>query len=137
MANRKFRRILDKASGATTYIGPDTRIKGDFSGQDNILVAGKITGSCDLQGMVTIADGGSWNGHLEATSIIIAGELEGEVVASDQIEISATARIKGTLSGASVAVAEGAVLEGDVRISGAGQPKHFVDKRAGGSEGDE
>jgi cytoskeletal protein CcmA (bactofilin family) len=129
MTDRRLRRILDKVQGATTFIAPGTTVEGKLRGSDNILVCGKVIGDCELAATVTIAEGGSWNGRIQSRNVIVGGGLQGEVVAQGQIEIASTARIDGTLTGSTVAIAEGAVLEGEVRINGGGDPKPFTEKR--------
>lgn len=134
MAN-KYRRMLDKSGGATTLIAADTVIEGSFSGGDNLVVCGRVTGNCDLPSSVTVAVGGSWTGKIKALHVVIAGKVEGEVVAERQIEVAASATVAGTLTGSSIAIAEGAVLDGDIKVSGGQGPRHFVEKREGSRTG--
>ena len=126
---KKFRRMLDQPSGATTLIAADTVIEGSFSGGDNLVVCGRVTGNCDIPCCVTVAEGGSWIGKIKALHVVIAGKVEGEIMAERQIEVAASANIAGTLTGGSIAIAEGAVMDGDIRVSGGQAPRHFVEKR--------
>jgi cytoskeletal protein CcmA (bactofilin family) len=130
MAENRFRRMLDKSRGATTFIAPGSRFEGNISSDDNVLVCGEVAGDCNIKAALTLAEGSRWEGNIRATNAIIGGELVGEVQTEGQIEIAATARIKGTVSGGTVAIAEGAVLEGEVRISSGEAAKVFTDKRS-------
>jgi len=122
--------MLDKSRGATTFIAPGSRFEGNIKSDDNVLVCGEVAGDCDIEATLTLAEGSRWEGNIRAANAIIGGELIGEVQTDGQIEIAATARIKGTVYGGTVAIAEGAVLEGEVRIT-SGQPaKMFTDKRS-------
>ena len=60
---------------------------------------------------------------------IIAGTIDGDIVAAGQVEISDTARISGTVSGEAIAVAEGAVVEGVMKTTGQSAPQGFIEKR--------
>ena len=110
------RRIQDSSSGPTTYIAPSTRIVGSISGQGAYVFCGTIEGDCDIDGPLTLADGGKWKGTIKATDIVVAGMVEGDVIARQRVEIAGTARVSGSLSGNSIAVAEGAVIEGEIKV---------------------
>jgi cytoskeletal protein CcmA (bactofilin family) len=72
---------------------------------------------------------GRWKGRIEATDIVIAGEVEGDVLAHGKLEVAAAARISGNLTGRSVAIAEGAVIEGGVNVQGDMPLITFTEKR--------
>jgi cytoskeletal protein CcmA (bactofilin family) len=101
------RRIHDASAGPTTYIAPSTKIVGTIAGQGSYVFCGIVEGDCDINGPLTLAEGGSWKGILKATDIIVAGTVEGDVVARQRVEISGTARVSGSLSGNSIKVTSG------------------------------
>ena len=123
------RRIHDSSSGPTTYIAPSTKIVGTIAGQGAYVFCGTIEGDCDIDGPVTLADGGRWRGTIKATDIVVAGIVEGDVIARQRVEIAGTARVSGSLSGNSIAVAEGAVIEGEIKVTSGTEPKTFHEKR--------
>ncbi|MBA3562636.1 MAG: polymer-forming cytoskeletal protein [Gammaproteobacteria bacterium] len=124
-----MRRILDKASGPTTFIGEDASFLGDIEGNGHFVICGAVTGNCKLDGPLTIAVTGRWKGRIEARDIVIAGQVDGDVFAEGKLEVAASARIDGNLSGRSVAVAEGAVIEGGINVQGETPLITFTDKR--------
>jgi cytoskeletal protein CcmA (bactofilin family) len=123
------RRIHDSSSGPTTYIAPSTTIVGTISGQGSYVFCGIVEGDCDIDGPLTLAAGGRWKGVLKATDIVVAGDVEGDVVARQRVEISGTARVSGSLSGNSIAVAEGAVIEGEIKVTSGEPAVTFQEKR--------
>jgi cytoskeletal protein CcmA (bactofilin family) len=125
------RRLSDSKSGPTTYIAPSTTIIGSVSGAGNYVFCGAIEGDCDIDGPITLAAGGTWRGTMRATDIVVAGEVDGDVVARQRVEISGTARVTGSLSGHSIAVAEGAIIEGEIRVTSGGEASTFEEKRRG------
>jgi cytoskeletal protein CcmA (bactofilin family) len=66
---------------------------------------------------------------LKATDIVVAGVVEGDVIAKQRVEILGTARVSGSLSGNSIAVAEGAVIEGEIKVTSGEAPLTFHEKR--------
>ncbi|MGW8367525.1 MAG: bactofilin family protein [Gammaproteobacteria bacterium] len=123
------RRIQDSASGPTTYIGAESRINGMIVGKGAYVFCGRVEGDCDIEGPATLGEGGYWVGTLKATDVVIAGTVDGDVVADQRVEVAGTARIAGSLTGHSIAVAEGAVIEGEIRIRSGGAATQFVEKR--------
>jgi cytoskeletal protein CcmA (bactofilin family) len=123
------RRIRDSVGGPTTYIAPSTKIVGTITGQGPYVFCGDVEGDCDINGPVTLAEGSRWKGTLRANDIIVAGVVEGDVVSRQRVEIAGTARVTGSLCGNSIAVAEGAVIEGEIKVTSGGPPVTFEEKR--------
>jgi len=123
------RRIQDASSGPTTYVAPSTKIVGTISGSGSYIFCGSVEGDCDIDGPVTLADGGHWRGTLRATDIIVAGEVDGDVIAKQRVELAGSARVSGSLSGNSVAVAEGAVIDGEISVASGEPAATFREKR--------
>lgn len=132
MSDFRSRRLCDRASGLATLISEGCKISGLITGSGEFLINGEIDGDCDLAGTVTLAKNGLWKGSIKADNVIIAGHVEGDITADGSIEITATARISGTVTAGAIAVAEGAVVEGVMKTTGPGNPQEFVEKRADG-----
>ncbi len=129
MSDPKKRRIHDSVTGLATLISEGCKITGVISGDGDFLISGEVEGECDLAGTLTIAVNGFWKGSIGASCVIIAGTVEGDIVAAGRIEISETARITGTVTGEAIAVAEGAVIQGNMKTTGKTDPVGFVEKR--------
>ncbi len=125
------RRLRDRIGQPATIIGPQARIDGDLAGEGHFMVSGQITGNADIRGAVTVADGARWEGDISADDVIVAGEVTGEITARESLEITASARIRGRIAAARVAMAQGSVVDGEVRVMGDGEVKHFDDRRGG------
>jgi cytoskeletal protein CcmA (bactofilin family) len=123
------RRIQDSSAGPTTFVAPSTVIVGTITGQGAYVFCGNVEGDCDIAGPVTIAEGSRWKGTLRATDVVVAGVVEGDVISRQRVEIAGTARVTGSLSGNSIAVAEGAVIEGEIKVTNGEAPVRFEEKR--------
>lgn len=132
MNDSRLRRLRDRSSAAATLINEGCRINGLITGVGDYLINGEVDGDCDLEGTVTLARNGLWKGTIKATNVIIAGHVEGDIVAGGRVEIADTARITGTVTGEAIAVAEGAVVEGVMKTAGPADPLEFVEKRQDG-----
>jgi len=131
MSDETKRRMHDANAGPGTLISEGCKIKGAISGRGNFMISGEVDGECDIEGTVTLTKDGLWRGTIKADSVIVAGTIEGDVYAATGVEIGDTARISGTVSGASIAVAEGAIVEGVMQTTGQATPTEFVEKRQG------
>lgn len=126
LANNKGRRSLDGVDGFTTSVGPGSIFTGTIGGEGHTIVLGRVEGNSELAGTVVIGEGGVWVGDITAQTVVIAGQVEGAVTAREKIEIVSTAQIRGSLTSPVIAIAEGAVHEGEIRM---GEVTRFTDQR--------
>jgi len=129
MNESRLRRMRDQSSGKATLINQGCKITGEISGNGDFIVHGEVAGDCDINGTVSLADSGLWQGSIRADNVIVAGQVEGDITANGKVEITTTAKITGTVTGEAIAVAEGAVVEGVMKTTGKSEPLEFVEKR--------
>jgi len=133
LGRSKGRRTLDKVEGFSTVIGKDSHFTGTLGGAGNYIIHGRVEGDCNIEGTLVVAEHGHWVGNITAGCVLIAGTVDGDVTARDKMEIISTARIKGKITSAVLAIAEGAIHEGVVAMAGKPDFKRFKDKRDAGS----
>ncbi|MEM9404102.1 MAG: polymer-forming cytoskeletal protein [Pseudomonadota bacterium] len=134
MSESRLRRLRDRSNGPATLISEGCKITGTLTGDGDFMINGEVDGECELAGSLTLASNGLWRGTIRAGTVIIAGTVEGDIESSGSVEIANTARINGTVQGQSIAVAVGAIVEGEMRTTGQSDPLEFVEKRdAGGA----
>lgn len=133
MNDTRKRRLRDASRGPATLISEGCKIIGKLEGSGDFMISGEIDGDSDLAGTVTLTPKGSWTGTLQAAAVIIAGRVDGNIISSGHIEIGNTANIDGTVTGGTIAVAAGAVVQGRMNTTVASAPVKFVEKR-GSSE---
>jgi cytoskeletal protein CcmA (bactofilin family) len=129
MNESPLRRMRDQSSGKATLINEGCKISGEISGTGDFIVNGEVAGDCDIDGTVTLARNGFWQGSIQADNVIVAGQIEGDITAANKVEITNTARISGTVTAEAIAVAEGAVVEGAMKTTGQPKPIEFKEKR--------
>ncbi len=126
---RKNRRTLDQIEFATV-IGEHTVYRGDFTGDDSYLVKGQVRGKCDIAGHLVLWPTARWTGDIAATHVVIAGEVVGDVYASAKLELKSTARIRGNITSPVIAMAQGALYDGEIRMRPRPQLVRFNEKRS-------
>ena len=125
----KFRRLTDSAKDSTTFIGEGTKFTGEITGQGHFVICGHVDGDCEVDGSLTVTTVGQWKGNINAGNVVIAGEVDGDINAKGQVEVAASAKISGKLTGTSIAVAEGAIIDGSINVTGQTEVISFSEKR--------
>jgi cytoskeletal protein CcmA (bactofilin family) len=99
-----------------TILGPDAVFKGELSFDKGMRLQGRFEGKITTPGRVHIAKEAKLAADIEAGSIIVEGEVHGNLVASDRIELKASTRYEGDLRAAKLVVEEGAIFAGHVTV---------------------
>lgn len=130
MTDAPSRRLTDRSNGPPTVIGAGVQFRGDIIAPGAVMLSGTVHGDGDVGGMLTIARDAHWEGQVRARSGVVAGRLTGSIVVTDRLEVGAAAIIKGTVSAKSLAIARGAVIEGDILVTSGEPVVQFEEKRA-------
>lgn len=101
----------------TTYVGKNLKIKGNISGEGSIIILGSLEGKFDLKGRLKIAQGAKIKGNVKATDVYVSGNIEGEIAASERVQLDNSARIKGGIVSPKISVIEGAIFDGEIKMS--------------------
>lgn len=99
-----------------TVIGADTHIKGDMTFESTARLLGKFEGKISSKGELQVANGATCKATVEASKVMIDGELEGNLTARERVELTAKAKVKGDMVAARLVVAEGASLVGHLTV---------------------
>jgi cytoskeletal protein CcmA (bactofilin family) len=92
-------------------------IKGDISGSEDLVIAGRVEGSIILKGQVlTLAPESHVTGKVIAGSVIAAGTVDGSIAADQRLEIRSSAVVRGEITTPALVVADGATLSADVQM---------------------
>jgi len=129
-AGKKKRRIMDEVSHFTTLLGQKTRFVGTVRGSDNCIVYGQVEGDCKCEGVLVLGEQGQWQGNIKAPNVIISGRVEGNIDASMKLELTSAAHVNGGISSPVVAMEEGAIHAGEMRMEKPMDVIHFREKRA-------
>lgn len=99
-----------------TILGPDASFKGELSFEKGMRLMGRLEGKIATPGRLHIAREAKMHADVEAGGIVVEGEVNGNLVASDRIELKQTARYEGDLRSSKLVVDEGAVFSGHVTV---------------------
>lgn len=113
-----------------TIIGADANFKGDLEFESAAKVLGKFEGSITSKGKVHIADGSECKATITAKEIAVEGHINGDVEASDRIELKPKGVVEGDIVANRMTMAEGASINGHCRIG----PNSNGGSKSGGSK---
>jgi len=103
------------ASGRIAFIGPGIHINGDISGEENLVVEGKVDGKIRLENhQVEIGRGGRVNANVSAKVIKIAGEVRGDLKGKEKVVISSTGNVQGNIVAPRMTLEDGAIFKGSI-----------------------
>lgn len=123
------RRMQDRIGPPATILGPGANLKGALQGSGHFLVAGRVVGDADIEGALTLAEGGHWQGAIRADDVILAGELDGELLARGRVEILGSAHVRGRVIGSGISISAGAVVEAELQSLGEADIVKFDERR--------
>jgi len=99
-------------------VGKSITIKGDISGNEDVLVEGKVEGKVDLpEHQLTIGANGICEATVNAKTVIVVGRVAGDVTGIERVEIQASGVVDGDVKAPRLVVEEGAVLNGSISMS--------------------
>jgi cytoskeletal protein CcmA (bactofilin family) len=102
-------------------IGKSITIKGDVSGQEDLVIEGHVDGQIDLRSHhLTIGPNGEIQAEISAKQVTIVGRVVGNVTAAERVEICDTGRLEGNVTSPRLLIHEGAVINGTVSMKQTG-----------------
>ena len=90
-------------------------IKGDIQGHEDIRIDGTVEGSVSVEDhCLAIGEHGHIQADISARSVIVEGQVVGNITAEDRVEVAATGSVLGNIRAARVVLAEGARFKGSI-----------------------
>jgi len=117
-----------------SIIGPGMRVVGDCASEGTIRIEGVVHGEVIAGKAIVVGKDGTVMGDLRTQDALIAGQVEGAVVAASRLEVQATARIHGKIQARRLHLEEGATVNGEIQM---GEVDLGALKQGGGTTPDE
>ena len=117
------RRAAERGENKESLIAADLTIEGKIEGSGHVRIAGRFHGDVHVQGNLTIEAGAKLVGGVRASTVVIGGELEGNITAASRVELLATGVLNGDLKAGSLTVAAGSRMRGQVEFGWEDKPQ--------------
>ena len=96
-------------------IGKSVVVKGELNGSEDLTIEGQVEGKIELrQHALTIGPNGKIRAQVFAKSVIVLGEVTGNIMATERVNIRDNGSVDGDLIAPRVAIAEGAHFRGSI-----------------------
>ncbi len=125
-----------RRSSTNATIGPSIFIKGDLSGEEDLVIEGRVEGKVDLkQNNVTIGKNGRVRADVFGKVVIIEGEVDGNVFAREQAILRQAGAIRGNITAPRVMLEDGSRFKGSIDMeapkeTGGDASRHDRDREA-------
>ena len=110
-------------AASNVIIGKSIVVKGELRGSEDLTIEGQVEGKIALkQHVLTIGTHGRIRAQVFAKSVIILGEVVGNIEATEKVAIRSEGSVEGDIKAPRVAIAEGAKFRGGIDMhQGQGQ----------------
>ncbi|HET9768872.1 MAG TPA: polymer-forming cytoskeletal protein [Thermoanaerobaculia bacterium] len=103
------------APSSPARLGPSLALEGKLSGEEDLLVDGRFRGEIQVPAhQVTVGSDGRVEGEVRANSIVVEGEVRGNLHASQQVLVRASGRVHGDIRAPRVALDQGCRFKGAI-----------------------
>jgi cytoskeletal protein CcmA (bactofilin family) len=100
------------ANAKESLIAADVTIEGKIEGAGHIRIAGRFKGDVNVEGNVTIEHGAHVTGQVHANTVIVSGEVNGNIDATSKVELLESGIINGDVKAGTLTVVAGSRMRG-------------------------
>src|SRR6184192_2350933 len=117
MSTDAMRPMGGTADRATARLGPSLHIKGEISGNEDLLIDGSVEGLIQLdERKLTVGATAKLTADIIAREVVVYGSVKGNLRAKDRIEIKKDGSVNGDLTTARIMIEDGAYFKGSIEI---------------------
>jgi len=109
------RSVPERVSNERATIGRSITIRGEVTGDEDLLIQGRVDGSVNLtEHAITVGPQGEVRGDIHGRVVIVEGVVDGNLNAKEQVTLQASARVEGDIAAPRVRLEDGAYFRGGV-----------------------
>lgn len=107
---------MKKKDQINAFLGKGTEFEGKLSFNGAVRIDGRLKGEIFTEGTLIVGEAAVIGANIHVSHIIVSGEIRGDIVASDRIEIHAPGKVYGNIQAPVVIIDEGVVFEGNCKM---------------------
>jgi len=107
------------------FLGKDTEFEGKFSFTGTVRIDGKFSGEIFSSGTLIIGESAVIKSKVHVGDMIISGEVHGDIVAENKIEINVPGKLFGNIQTPKLVIKEGVIFEGNCTMQGLEKETHY------------
>jgi len=113
-----------------TVIAEDIEIVGSVKCASNVQIDGKLNGDLSCSGNAVIGSSASIKGNLNVDSVSLLGQVNGNIVAKDRIELKSSAKLMGDIRAKRLTVEDGCSFVGKSEVNASGTAAKASDSKS-------
>jgi cytoskeletal protein CcmA (bactofilin family) len=99
-------------------LGRGSEFEGKLTFEGTVRIDGKFTGTIVTNDVLVIGEGAKVNAEVNCGTVIVHGEINGNVKAKSAVELHHPARMRGNIETPSLMIEKGVVFEGQSKMEG-------------------
>jgi len=125
MSTDAMRPLGATADRATARLGSSLHVKGEISGNEDLLIDGSVEGLIQLdERKLTVGATAKVTADIIAREVVVFGNVKGNLRAKDRIEIKKDGSVNGDLTTARIMIEDGAYFKGSIEIDKSAEKEH-------------
>jgi cytoskeletal protein CcmA (bactofilin family) len=117
---REEESVSQRSGEVHTLLGKGSEFEGKLTFEGQVRIDGKFQGQIITKDVLVIGDGAKVQAEIQAGTVIINGQVEGNVKATQIIELKTPGRVKGNLETPSLSMDRGVIFEGSLKMENLG-----------------
>jgi len=117
MIGKKDEKMGNGKDEISAFLGKGTEFEGKLTFEGTVQIDGKFSGEISTQGTLIIGESAKVQAEINAKSIIINGEVKGNLSASSRLEIHAPGKLLGNIKTPVLVIDEGVIFEGNCQMT--------------------
>lgn len=104
-----------------TLLGKGSEFEGKLSFEGQVRIDGKFSGQIFTKDVLVVGDGARVNAEVNAGTVIVHGQMEGNIRATQLVELHQPGRIKGNIETPNLSIDRGVIFEGTCKMENLGK----------------
>ncbi|MBN2125599.1 MAG: polymer-forming cytoskeletal protein [Deltaproteobacteria bacterium] len=98
------------------FLGNNTEFEGKLTFTGTVRIDGRFKGQIHTEGTLIVGETASIQSEVHVSHIVVSGEIRGNIIADERIEIHAPGKVFGNIQSPVVVIDEGVIFEGNCRM---------------------
>ena len=107
--------------GLSAFIDQGSEFEGKLSFRDTVRIDGRFRGEIASENTLIVGESGEIHANIRSSTVVVSGLVEGDILAARKVILHKTARVHGNVETPSLAVEDGAEMNGHIKMTGEGK----------------
>ncbi|TGK10060.1 polymer-forming cytoskeletal protein [Leptospira fletcheri] len=109
-------RTVTEHGAISTVLGRETAFSGILNFRRPLEILGEFHGEIESEGFLLVSEGAKVRANIKAGTVVVGGEITGNVIATQRLEMLPTGKVNGNIKTAKLQIADGVVFDGNCEM---------------------